>query len=145
MRHIAGLTLGIAAGAALCALWLAVAWLWQNYGWHVANFLVNHGDKKSHLGLLELVPPVAGSFILYVGIGTSIGLLPEDKVALRTYAWTISIVCAAVVIILAAAMFLLSYASAGALSLVMALYGIAMLLIPGLAIYFGARAGLEAV
>lgn len=143
MKHVAGVVLGIAAGIALCALWFAVAWLWKNYGWNIANLIANPRDDRSHLGLLELVPPIAGAFILYVGISASITLLPSDKISVRTYAWAASMICALVTLIFSGLMFFMSYTSSGAVSFLMAGYGLAMLVIPGSAIYFGARSGLE--
>lgn len=144
MRAIVGLLLGVAASIVLCTLWLAVAWLWSKYGWNIASFIANPGgNDRGHLGFLELVPPVAGGFIFYVGIGASVGMLAKNRVSLRTFAWTVSLICALFTLALSAFMFLVSYRSSGATSFMMAVYGLAMLVIPGAAIFLGARHGLE--
>ena len=140
MRHTWGVLWGLAAGAFLSVIWLALAWIWRHFGRDLVSWIVNNPSTgESGIGLFELVPPALGCAVYGFGLEWLGRRISDNRVSLKSFSWSAAAICAAFTLALAAFMFFVAYSATGASSFLMLLYGLAMLILPLWGVHMGVR------
>src|SRR3546814_17536969 len=131
MRHTWGVLWGLAAGAFLSVIWLALAWIWRHFGRDLVSWIVNNPSTgESGIGLFELVPPALGCDVYGFGLEWLGRRISANRVSRKSFSWRAAAICSAFPLALADLMFFVAYSAPGASSFLMLIYGISVVIFP---------------